>query len=47
MINITNDDLVVLKYFWRDEYERLSLELWYQFTLREVDAFHFDIGAHY
>ena len=45
MINITNDDLVVLKYFWRDEYERLSLELWYQFT-REVDAFHFDIGAH-
>lgn len=45
MINIINDDLVPLKYFWKDKYEQLSLNLWYEFT-RDDDIFHFDIGAH-
>ena len=31
MLNIFNDDLVALKYFWREKYEQLSLNLWYEF----------------
>ena len=44
MLNIANDDGVVLKYFWRNQYEPFSLKLWH-FITRE-DAFFFDIGAH-
>ena len=32
MLNIFNDDLVALKYFWKEKYEQLSLNLWYEFT---------------
>ena len=45
MINIYNDDLVPLKYFWKEKYEQLSLNLWYLFT-REIDALHIDVGSH-
>ena len=45
MINIANDDLVPLKYFWKDKYEQLSLNLWHEFT-RDMNTFHFDVGAH-
>ena len=45
MINIYNDDYVTLKYFWKDRYEQLSLNLWYEFT-RDINAFHFDVGSH-
>ena len=44
MINIANDDGVVLKYLWRNQYESFSLKLWH-FITRE-DAFYFDVGAH-
>ena len=44
MLNINNDDAVPLKYFWRDGYENLSLELWYIITRKE--GVFFDIGAH-
>lgn len=29
MLNIENDDGVVLKYLWRDQYEPFSLKIWY------------------
>ena len=45
MINIYNDDFVPLKYFWKDRYEQLSLNLWYDFT-RDINALHFDVGSH-
>ena len=45
MINIYNDDFVPLKYFWKDRYEQLSLNLWYDFT-RDMNALHFDVGSH-
>mgnify|MGYP001276488647 CR=1 FL=1 len=45
MINIYNDDFVPLKYFWKDRYEQLSLNLWYEFT-RDINALHFDVGSH-
>ena len=45
MINIYNDDYVTLKYFWKDRYEQLSLNLWYEFT-RDINTFHFDVGSH-
>ena len=32
MINIENDDAVPLKYLWRNKYENLSLNLWYDMT---------------
>ena len=44
MLNINNDDGVVLKYFWRNEYEPLSLSLWYEIT--RDNAYCLDIGAH-
>ena len=44
MINISNDDSIPLKYLWRDHYEQLSLELWYEATRK--DGYCFDIGAH-
>ena len=44
MINISNDDSIPLKYLWRDSYEQLSLELWYNITRK--DGYCFDIGAH-
>ena len=28
MLNINNDDGIVTKYFWRDEYDALSIKLW-------------------
>ena len=45
MINIINDDLVPLKYFWKDKYEQLSLNLWYEFT-RDINSLNFDVGSH-
>lgn len=45
MINIYNDDFVPLKYFWKDRYEQLSLNLWFEFT-RDINALHFDVGSH-
>ena len=44
MLNINNDDGVVLRYLWRDQYERLSLNLWYYLTRNT--GYSFDIGAH-
>lgn len=44
MLNIAKDDGVVLKYLWRDKYEKMSLNLWYKIT-RE-DGYCIDIGAH-
>ena len=45
MINIYNDDLVPTKFFWKDKYEQLSLNLWYEFT-RDLNAVHIDVGSH-
>ena len=45
MLNIFNDDLVALKYFWKEKYEQLSLNLWYEFT-RDINSVFFDVGAH-
>ena len=44
MLNIAKDDGVVLKYLWRDKYEKTSLNLWYEITRDE--GFSIDIGAH-
>jgi FkbM family methyltransferase len=44
MLNIANDDAVPLKYLWRNSYENLSLNLWYDLTRQ--DGFFFDVGAH-
>ena len=44
MLNIFNDDAVPLKYLWRDEYENLSLKIWYEITRKE--GVFFDVGAH-
>ena len=44
MLNIANDDAVALKYLWRNNYEYLSLSLWYEMTRR--DGCFFDVGAH-
>lgn len=44
MINIENDDAVPLKYLWRDKYENLSLNLWYEMTRK--NGFCIDVGAH-
>ena len=44
MLNIGNDDSIPLKYFWRKNYEKLALSLWYEMTRK--DGFFFDIGAH-
>ena len=44
MLNIFNDDAVPLKYLWRDEYENLSLKIWYEITRK--DGVFFDVGAH-
>ena len=44
MINIENDDAVPLKYLWRNKYENLSLNLWYDMTRK--NGFFFDVGAH-
>ena len=44
MLNISNDDAVALKYLWRDKYENLSLNLWFNITRKA--GYFFDIGAH-
>ena len=44
MINIENDDATPLKYLWRDKYENLSLNLWYEMTRK--NGFCIDVGAH-
>ena len=44
ILNINNDDGVVLKYLWRDEYEPFTLELWYNLTRN--NKYYIDIGAH-
>ena len=44
MMNISNDDAVPLKYFWRNKYEHLSLSLWYEMTRK--NGYFFDVGAH-
>ena len=44
MINIENDDAIPLKYLWRNKYENLSLNLWYDMTRK--NGFFFDVGAH-
>ena len=44
MINISNDDAIPLKYLWRNKYENLSLNIWYEITRKE--GYFFDIGAH-
>ena len=43
MLNINNDDGVVIKYLWRDKYEKLSLNLWYMLTRQ--DGYFADVGA--
>ena len=44
MLNIAQDDSIPIKYFWRKNYEKLSLDLWFKIT-REDKAF-IDVGAH-
>tara|TARA_B110000495_G_C22842028_1_gene491070 strand:+ start:56 stop:886 length:831 start_codon:yes stop_codon:yes gene_type:complete len=44
MLNIGNDDAVPLKYLWRNNYEKLSMSLWFKLT-RNNGVF-FDVGAH-
>ena len=45
MLNIYNDDSVPLKFFWKDKYEQLSLNIWYELTRNDNKVF-FDVGAH-
>ena len=44
MLNILNDDSSVVKYFWKDEHDLISLNLWYELS-RETGTF-IDVGAH-
>ena len=44
MLNIGKDDSIPIKYFWRKNYEKLALSIWYKITRN--DGFFFDIGAH-
>ena len=44
MLNIQADDNVVIKYLWRDKYENMTLNLWYEITREQ--GFCLDIGAH-
>ncbi len=44
MLNIQNDDAIPLKYFWRNNYETLSLKLWSKIS--EKGGYALDIGAH-
>ena len=45
MLNIYNDDLVPLKFFWKDKYEQLSLNIWYELTRNDNNVF-FDVGSY-
>ena len=44
MLNINNDDGIVTKYFWRNEYEAISIKLWS--NLSKKDAIFIDVGSH-
>jgi len=44
MLNILNDDSSIVKYFWKDEHDLISLNLWYEIS-REHGTF-IDVGAH-
>ena len=44
MLNILNDDSSVVKYFWKDEHDLKSLNLWYDIS-KENGTF-IDVGAH-
>ena len=39
MLNIYNDDSVPLKFFWKDKYEQLSLNIWYELTRNDNKVF--------
>ncbi len=44
MLNILNDDSSVVKFFWKDEHDLISLDVWYNIS-KEIGTF-IDIGAH-
>ncbi len=44
MLNINNDDGIVTKYFWRNEYEALSIKLWS--NLSKKNSIFIDVGSH-
>ena len=44
MLNIYNDDSSVVKYFWNEEHDLNSLNLWYEISRKE--GIYIDIGAH-
>ena len=44
MLNIKNDDGIPLKYFWRNGYEKYSLDVWYKIT--NTHSLCIDVGAH-
>ena len=44
MLNVNNDDGIVTKYFWRDEYEALSTKLWS--NLSKKNSIFIDGGSH-
>ena len=44
MLNVNNDDGIVTKYFWRDEYEALSTKLWS--NLSKKNSIFIDVGSH-
>ena len=35
MLNVLNDDSSIIKYFWQDSHDLLSLDLWYELSINE------------
>ena len=44
MLNILNDDSSVVKFFWKNEHDLISLNVWYNIS-KEIGTF-IDVGAH-
>ena len=44
MLNVLNDDSSIIKYFWQDSHDLLSLDLWYELSINEGTFI--DVGAH-
>jgi len=44
ILNILNDDSSAVKFFWKDEHDLISLDLWYEIS--NENGIYIDVGAH-
>lgn len=44
MLNILNDDSSIVKFFWKNEHDLTSLDIWYEISKK--DGTFIDVGAH-